>query len=56
METIAFIAILAFLLLLAVCGSVAVALLFRKYGDNWEFRRENENTKQNKGDTTHDFE
>lgn len=42
MKTIAFIAFLAFSLLVAVCGSVAIGLLFRKYGDNWEFRRGNE--------------
>lgn len=39
MKTIAFIAFLAFSLLVAVCGSVAIGLLFRKFGDGWEFRK-----------------
>lgn len=40
METIAFILFVAFSLLLIVSGSVGIALLFRKYGDGWEYRRE----------------
>lgn len=40
METIAFILFVAFGLLLIVSGSIVIALLFRKYGDGWEYRRE----------------
>ena len=39
METIAFILFVAFGLTVAVSGSVGIALLFRKFGDGWEFRR-----------------
>lgn len=39
METIAFIIFVAFGLLVMVSGSVGIALLFRKFGDGWEFRR-----------------
>lgn len=31
----------AFALLVAVSGSVGIALLFRKFGDGWEFRKGN---------------
>ena len=40
METIAFILFVAFGLLVAVSGSVGIALLFRKFGDGWEFRKD----------------
>ena len=30
----------AFALLVMISGSVGIALLFRKYGDRWEYRRE----------------
>ena len=40
METIAFILFVAFGLLVMVSGSVGIALLFRKFGDGWEFRRD----------------
>ena len=30
----------AFGLLVMLSGSVGIALLFRKYGDRWEFRRD----------------
>lgn len=30
----------AFGLLMMVSGSVGIALLFRKFGDGWEFRRD----------------
>ena len=39
METIAFILFVAFGLLVMVSGSVGIALMFRKFGDGWEFRR-----------------
>ena len=39
METIAMIFFVAFGLTVAVSGSVCIALLFRKYGDGWEFRK-----------------
>ena len=39
METIAFILFTAFGLLVMVSGSVGIALMFRKFGDRWEFRR-----------------
>ena len=39
METIAMILFVAFGLTVAVSGSVGIALLFRKFGDGWEFRR-----------------
>ena len=39
METIAFILFVAFGLLVMVSGSVAIALMFRKFGDGWELRR-----------------
>ena len=39
METIAMIFFTAFALLVMVSGSVGIALLFRKFGDGWEFRR-----------------
>ena len=29
----------AFALLVAISGSVGIALLFRKFGDGWEFRK-----------------
>lgn len=29
----------AFSLLVAVSGSVGIALMFRKFGDGWEFRK-----------------
>jgi len=40
METIAFIFFAAFSLLVLLIGSVGIALLFRKFGDGWEYRRE----------------
>ena len=40
METIAFILFVAFGLLVMVSGSVGIALMFRKFGDGWEFRRD----------------
>lgn len=40
METIAFILFVAFGLLVMVSGSVGIALLFRKFGDGWEFRKD----------------
>lgn len=40
METIAFIFFFAFGLLMMVSGSVGIALMFRKFGDGWEFRRD----------------
>ena len=40
METIAFIFFAAFALLVMISGSVGIALLFRKYGDGWEFRKD----------------
>ena len=40
METIAFILFVAFSLLVLLIGSVGIALLFRKFGDGWEYRRE----------------
>lgn len=39
METIAMILFVAFALLVMISGSVGIALLFRKYGDGWEFRK-----------------
>ena len=40
MDTIAFILFAAFALLVMVSGSVGIALLFRKFGDGWEFRKD----------------
>lgn len=40
METIAFVLFVAFGLTVAISGSVGIALLFRMYGDRWEFRRD----------------
>ena len=40
METIAMIFFFAFGLTVAVSGSVGIALMFRKFGDGWEFRRD----------------
>ena len=40
METIAMILFAAFALLVMVSGSVGIALMFRMYGDRWEFRRD----------------
>ena len=40
MDTIAFILFAAFALLVMVSGSVAIALMFRKFGDGWEFRKD----------------
>ena len=40
METIAFIFFAAFSLMVLLIGSVGIALLFRKFGDGWEYRRE----------------
>lgn len=40
METIAFILFFAFGLTVAVSGSVGIALMFRKFGDGWEFRKD----------------
>ena len=40
METIAMILFAAFGLTVAVSGSVGIALLFRKFGDGWEFRKD----------------
>ena len=40
METIAFILFVAFGLAVAISGSVGIALLFRMYGDGWEFRKD----------------
>ena len=39
METIAMILFVAFGLTVAVSASVGIALLFRKFGDGWEFRK-----------------
>ena len=39
METIAMILFVAFGLTVVVSGSVGIALMFRKFGDGWEFRR-----------------
>lgn len=39
METIAMIFFFAFGLLVMVSGSVGIALMFRKFGDGWEFRK-----------------
>ena len=38
METIAMILFTAFGLTVAISGSVGIALMFRKFGDGWEFR------------------
>ena len=40
MEKIAMILFAALALLVSLCGSVIIGLLFRKFGDGWEFRRE----------------
>lgn len=52
MEKIAMMLFASLALLVCLCGSVIIGLLFRKFGDGWEFRREykeEENKKLVKG-------